>query len=156
MTQNTVQSSYSRYQSAGVAGAFADMSGWDADSLICESASIGFGLAVSAGTADNGAVLGGATFRGISVRDITVVHSTADRYEQHDNMAAAVRGDIWVLTATAVVNRKQAYYNSSTGEIGGSGISNAVAIAGAVFLDTAGSGAMARVRLSNTVGDITT
>ena len=156
MTQNTLQSSYGRYMSAGVEGAFADMSGWDADTGICESASITFGKAVSRGSADNGVTLGGATFVGISVRDITVMHDTADRYEEGDNVAVAVRGDIWVKAKTAVVNQKQAYYNSTTGEIGASSISNAVAIAGAIFLDTADADGFSRVRLSNAVGDITT
>lgn len=156
MTQNTVQSAYNRYGSAGVAGAFADMSGWDADSRILESASAGFGLAVSQGEADAGAILGGATFVGITVRDITLVHATADRYEEGDTMAVAARGDIWVKVANAVTVGLQAYYNSSTGAIGKTGISNGVAIAGAKFLDSVDADGYARVRLASAIGDLTT
>lgn len=156
MVQNTLQSSYGRYQSAAQAGMPADMHGWDADSGICESASIGFGLAVSRGVADNGVILGGPTFKGIAVRDVTISHDTPDRYEEPDTVTVMNRGDIWVQVASAVVNDKQAYYNSSTGELGASGISNAVAIAGAIFLDTADEDGFSRVRLSNGIGDITT
>lgn len=156
MVQNTVQSTYPRYGSAGAAGAVASMHGWDADTRILESAAAGFGLAVSQGAADNGAVLGGITFCGITVRDITLVHDTPDQYEEGDNMGVLVKGDIWVVAGTDVSVKHQAYYNSSTGAIGGSGISNAVAIAGAEFLDTVTSGGFVRVRLSNAVGDLTT
>lgn len=157
MTQNTVQSAYSRYTAAaGAAGAFATMSGWDADSRILESASAGFGLAVSQGVEDNAAILGGPTFVGITIRDVTLVHDTPDRYEEGDTVGVAVRGDIWVVAAGAVEVGLQAYYNSSTGAVGGSGISNAVAIAGAKFLDTGAEGDLVRVRLSNAIGDLTT
>lgn len=156
MVQNTVQSTYNRYATAGVAGAVADMSSWDADSRILESASAGFGLAVSQGVNDNGAILGGPTFCGITVRDITLVHDTPDQYEESDTMGVLVRGDIWVKVATDVVAARQAYYNSATGQIGASGITNAVAISEARFLDTATNGGFARVRLTNASGDLTT
>lgn len=152
MVQNTLQSTYGRYMAPGAAGMEADMHGWDNDTGICESASIGFGLAVSRGVADNGVVLGGATFKGISVRDITISHDTPDRYEQYDNVAVKNRGDIWVLVGSDVVNDKQAFYDTTTGVISSSG----TAIAGAIFLDTQLSGGFSRVRLSNGIGDITT
>lgn len=156
MVQNTLQSSYGRYMSAGVVGAIADMTTYDGDSRICETeAGIGFGLACSQGAEDNGAVLGGSLFVGISVRDITLVHDTADEYAEGDNMATAFRGDIWVQTKTTVVPRQKVYYNSSTGEIGDSGISNAVEIVGAHFLDTGAIDDIVRVRLIG-AGDLTT
>jgi hypothetical protein len=111
---------------------------------------------VSRGVADNGVVLGGPTFKGIAIRDITISHDTPDQYEEGDNVGVLNRGDMYVLAATDVENDKQAYYNSSTGEIGASGISNAVAIAGAIFRKTASSGGFTIVRLSNGIGDITT
>jgi len=70
-------------------------------------------------------------------------------------MAVAVRGDIWVAAKGAVVAAHQAYYNSTTGEIGPSTISNAVAIAGATFLDSGADTDKVRVRLSNAAGDLT-
>lgn len=157
MVQNTIQSAYNQYGGViGAAGVPSDMHGWDADSRILESAAAGFGLAVSQGEADDGAVLGGATFCGITVADKTLDHDTPDQYEEGDTMAVLNRGDIWVTAATAVVAGRQAYYNSVTGEIGASDVDNAVAIAGAKFLDTADADAVARVRLSNAVGDLTT
>lgn len=156
MTQNTVQGSYPTRPPIAQAGMPADMSSGDADTRICESAAIGFGLGVSQGVADNGAILGGSNFKGITIRDVTLVHATADRYETGDNMAVAVRGDLWVQVANAVTPGLQAYYSSVTGAIGKSGVSNGVAIAGAVFLDTAAEDGFSRVRLSSSIGDITT
>lgn len=155
MVQNTVQSSYGTRPPVAFAGMPADMHGWDADTGIAEG-NIGFGLAASRGSADNGLLVGGATFKGITYRDITLVHTTADRYETGDNVGLMNRGDIWVAVATDVVNDKQVFYNSSTGALGASTISNAVAIAGAIFLDTVASGGFSRVRLSNGIGDTTT
>lgn len=149
---NVVQSTYSRYLTEGVAGAAATMHGWDVDSRICESASIGFGLACSQGSADNGAVLGGALFAGISVRDITVVHTTADRYEEGDNMALMTRGDIWVTVGADVVKGNQGHYDSTTGVISDSG---GVTIAGSRFMTTASSGGKAILRLGEASMDLT-
>lgn len=73
------------------------------------AAGIGFGLAVSAGTlSDKGAILGGAAFIGISVRDITQVPGVpydpladvgpaADIYPQYANISVMTRGHIWVV-----------------------------------------------------------
>jgi hypothetical protein len=149
---NVVQSSYTRYQPEGVAGAAATMHGWDADSRICESAAIGFGLAVSQGSADNGAVLGGALFVGVSVRDITLVHTTADRYELYDNMAVMTRGDVWVTVGADVVKGNQAHYNTSTGVISDSG---GTAITASRFMTSASSGGLAILRLGEPTMDLT-
>lgn len=155
MTQNTVQSSYGRYLSAGVAGEIADGTPSFSDSRICEtSAGIGFGLAVSQGTGDNGAILGGGLFVGISVRDITLVNSVGDEIQQYDNMGVLINGDIWVQTKTVCVPRQKVYYNSSTGQIGKSTISNAVEIVGATFLDTGAADDIVRIRLTG-AGDLT-
>jgi hypothetical protein len=153
---NNLQSSYSRYATDGAAGAPATMTGWDADARNLESASCPFGYAVSQGVADTGAIKAGPTFCGIAIRDVAIEHDTPDQFEQYDEMAVMVRGDIWVTVGTNVVAGRQAYYNSSSGQLGASGISNAVAIAGAKWLDTVTSGGLARVRLSNAVGDLTT
>jgi hypothetical protein len=154
MTQNTVQSTYNRYAPIAQAGMPADMSSGDADTLVCESAAIGFGLAVSHGSADNGGILGGTNFRGVAIRDVTLVHDTADQYETGDNMGVAVRGDIWIKVVNAVTPGLQAYYNTSTGRIGKTGAGTA--IAGAVFLDSADAEGFSRLRLSSAIGDITT
>ena len=146
-----VQSSYGRRMPIGANGMAADMQGWDADTKQCESASIGFGLAVSRGTKDNSVVLGGACFAGISVRDVTLVHTTADRYEQKDNMAVATAGDWWVIVAANVLAGRAVSYNTTTGQLGSAG----TAIAGASWVTSASTGGLAIVRLNNTL-DLTT
>lgn len=111
-----VQSTYGGNISPAVAGMWANMTNWDADTRIAEG-NIGFGLACGQGTADRGAVLGGALalFVGVSVKDITLVHDTADRYETNDNMAVGNEGDIWVQTSVAVTPADPVHYSSTTG-----------------------------------------
>jgi len=147
-----LQSTYGRRMPIGANGTAATTHGWDADTKQCQSASIGFGLAVSRGTTDFGVTLGGANFQGISVRDITLVHTTADRYELKDNMAVATAGDWWITVSGAVVAGKGASYNTTTGAIGPTG---GTAIAGAIWMTSASSGGLAILRLNNTL-DITT
>lgn len=151
MTGNIVQSTYGRYMSAGANGAAATMHGWDADTKQAE-ATITFGKACSKGSADDGAVLGGSNFIGVSMRDITLVHTTADRYESGDNMAVMNRGDIWVTVGGNVTPGQQAHYNTSTGVISAAG---GTAIAGAKFMTTALSGALAILRLGTASEDLT-
>lgn len=153
MTQNTVQSSYTRYNTQlGAPGSFADMSGWDVDSYMAEG-TIPFGLAVSKGAADDGVLKAGTLFIGISVRDITIVHTTADEYETGDVVAVASKGDIWVRAKENVVARTAVKYDTSTGELGKAA---GTAIAGAVWLTTTLAGAMGIVRLAQSQGDLTT
>jgi hypothetical protein len=89
----------------------ADMTKSDVQTRLCETtAGIGFGLAVSYGTqSDEGAILGGTNFLGISVRDITLnrvpidplsltlsENNPVDTYLQRMNMGVMTRGHIWV------------------------------------------------------------
>lgn len=145
-----VQSTYGRRMPIGANGTAADTHGWDADTKQCESATIGFGLVVSRGTKDNSVVLGGANFQGISVRDITLVHTTPDLYYAKDNMAVATAGDWWVIVAANVVAGRAVSYNTTTGQLGSAG----TAIAGAIWMTSASTGGLAIVRLNNTL-DIT-
>src|SRR3982751_4507359 len=101
-----IQTTYSQTIRPGLPGMPATTHGYNADTRIVETAAgIGFGLAVSQGTADKGAVLGGAAPVGVSIRDVTLVHSAAadlDKYVDNENMSVMVDGDIWVLTDGAV------------------------------------------------------
>ena len=153
MTGNVLQSSYDRYLNEGVVGARASMHGWDSDTRICESTAIGFGLVASQGSDDRGATLGGSAFVGISVRDITLVHTTPDQYEEGDNMSVMTEGDIWVEVATAVNAGDQAYYNTSTGEIGAEA---GTAIEGSRFMTSADADGLAVLRLDGTMSSDTT
>lgn len=151
----SVQTSYTRYHSAGAAGAPADGSTWDGDtwSLIEDGDPIPFGYAVSKDpSGDDICVLGGDLFVGISVRDVTLVHTTPDQYEETDEVGVMVRGDIWVLVEDAVEARQEVKYNTTTGQLGHDG---GTVIAGAHFRTSAGAGELAIVRLTGG-GDVTT
>lgn len=148
---NVVQSTYNRYAPDGANGAAASMHGWDADSKQAE-ATIGFGLAVSKGEADDGVVKGGALFVGVAMRDITLVHTTPDQYEDGDNMAVMTRGDIWITVEDAVVAQTAVTYNASTGQLGSSG---GTAISGALWKTSADAGGLAICRLGG-AEDLTT
>jgi hypothetical protein len=148
-----VQSTYGRTMTAGAAGAAASTHDWSADSRICESASIPFGYAVSKGSAANGVIKAGTLFTGIAVRDVTLVHTTADRYELYDNVAVATKGDFWVAVEDAVVAQTQAKYNVTTGQLGDSA---GTAIVGAYWLTSADAGGLAILRLATGAVDVTT
>lgn len=146
-----LQSSYSARMPVAVAGMIADMTNCDVDSRICEtSAGIGFGLAVGRGSADMGCVIGAAAatdFLGISVRDVTLVGSTADKYSQYDTMAVMFRGDIWCAPGAAVVDGADVTFVASTGVLSSAGTSGSqFAISGARWMDSSDS--LSRVRLS--------
>lgn len=89
---------------------------------ICETASPGipFGRAVAQGTlSDQGIILGGAaaTFKGISVRDITLRGDGAvvDAYLPPNSMGVLEEGDIWVEPSVAVAANDPVYFEPTTG-----------------------------------------
>jgi hypothetical protein len=113
--------------------------------LASPKAGLPFGRLVSQGTlhGDRAACLGvlsGRPIIGVTASDHTlpvVSGVTADRYEDGDNMAVAVRGDWWVIAADTVAAGDPVYYNTSTGELGASGITNAAQLVGAQWLTSA-------------------
>ena len=135
-----VQSTYSDEISEAVAGMAVNMTNWDVDTRICESAAIGFGLACAQGTNDKGALLGGALadFVGVSVRDITLVHDTPDQYEEADNLGVANEGDWWVQTSVATSPTDPVHYDATTGIFAISGGSGP--IVGARWMKSRGAG----------------
>ena len=121
-----VQAAYGDRLEPAVAGMIANMTTDNRSTRNCESAAIGFGLAVGQGTEDRGCVLGGtlATFVGVSIRDITLIHETADQYEEGDNVGVFTQGEIWVQTTVATSPTDVVHYDATTGEFaisGGSG-----------------------------------
>jgi hypothetical protein len=141
-----VQTTYSKYQRAGQVGMPASTTSWDADTYIADDpagAGIGFGLAVSRGTASERACtlgqLSGGDFIGITMADNTLANLSAsftDKYADTENVGVLVRGDIFVVPATNVTAGGSVYYNSSTGQLGDSGISNAVQITNARWMSS--------------------
>lgn len=132
-----VQSNYRPQIAPAVAGMIADEASWDATTRICETAAgIGFGLAVSVGTlSDKGAVLGGTSFIGITIRDITLDripidpdaatdYATADTYPKLANMGVLTRGTIWVVAMADVKSGDPVYYSSADGTFSNSNTGN--------------------------------
>jgi len=146
MVQNTLQSSYPRYQPIAQAGMPASEHGWDADSKILESASAGWGLACSRGTdKDNGAIIGGADFVGVTMIDRNVPASNEDKFVQYDLMGLMVRGDIWVKVTAAVTPDTAVKFSATTGEFGDTG---GTALSGAKYQTSGGVGDLVRLRIA--------
>ncbi len=165
LTPGAVQTTYNQYLTAAQNGMPATMTGWDADTRIAEDLSspkvgIGFGLAVSQGTlhGDRSAVLGnasGALFVGITMADPTLPNidtTFTDKYQDTDNMAVLVRGDIWVVVENNVAPGDEVYYNTTTGQLGATSGGH-TAIPSARWMTTATTGNLAVVRLGQSAGN---
>lgn len=154
LTPGPVQSTYIRYLLPAENGMLASSVNWAADTKICETvAGIGFGLAVSQGSADRGAILGGTAFVGITRKDITLPNVSTpgpDIYQRYDNMGVLTMGDLWVVAEGAVVAGEAVYYNTTTGALGHSG---GTKIEDARWMTSAAGGALAVVRLGNIAGN---
>jgi len=151
-----VQSTYSENIRPAVAGMVANMTNWDADTRLVETAGgIPFGVAVGQGAAPKGAVLSAAAatgFVGISIRDITLQSNPVDRYELTDNIAVLTEGDIWVLTGGAVTAGTDASFDSTTGVLSSAAASGTqFVIAGARWMTTTAGAALAVLRLSGSL-----
>lgn len=149
----TTQTTYSETTRSALPGQVANMTNYDADTRVCETAAgIGFGVAVSQGTAANGALIGGASaavFAGISVRDVTLPPSNSDVYAEGDNMAVMTEGDIWVTTGGDVTVGGDVTFNSTTGVLSSAAASGTqFAISGARWMTAASSGSIAVLRMS--------
>jgi hypothetical protein len=146
LTPPPVQTTYTQYINVGQNGMIASATGWDIDTRIAEAVTTGatgipFGIVVTQSLlTDRGAVIGalsGGVPVGITAADPTlpnVVPGFTDLYNEGDNMAVLVRGDIWVITGDNVTAGSEVYFNSVTGQLGASGISNATALLGARWM----------------------
>jgi len=159
-----VQTTYTQYLTAAQNGMPATTSGWDVDTKICEDTSglgIGFGLAVSQGTlhGDRSACLGtfsGGNFIGITRADPTLPNITSgftDKYQDGDNMAVHVRGDIWVVAHEAVAAGDAVYFNATTGLLGNANLTTGTIVEDARWMTSAAAGSLAVVRLGNSAGN---
>lgn len=147
-----LQTTYSTTMRPGLPGMVQNMIPYDADTRICETAAgIGFGLAVSQGAADDGAVLGGASaavFVGVSMRDITLEGAQGDSYALGQNMGVMTKGDIWVTVSGAVTAGGDVTFNGTTGALGSAAVgAGQFAIAGARWMTGAADGGLAVLRL---------
>lgn len=119
--------------------------------LTCETAAgLAFGVGVSQGAADRGAVIGGQSelFRGITVRDVTLENAQLDKYAQYQGMAVLTRGFIWVAPSAVVAPGGPVYMVPGTGVFTSVSGGNEL-IQGAAWRSTAaGTGDLALLELS--------
>lgn len=149
----TVQTTYSESMAAAKAGMPANAIPFDADSRICETAAgIAFGVAVGAGSADNGCVVGkgsGKGFVGVTIRDVTLDPADEDTYQQYAAVGVMTKGDIWVTTGGNVVDGGIVTFNNTTGVLSATAADGSnTLVTGARWMTTASSGELARLRLT--------
>ena len=142
MTINDVQGGYPTDQAAGYAGMPASANARDGFSYQVEAGAMGFGLAVTQGTQDRSAVVGGTgAFLGVSIANKA---GTVDEYAVGSTASVLNKGVIFVAAVNAVTPADTVTFDAS----GGLGKGLAIAAPQARFLDTAAAGALVRVHLS--------
>lgn len=94
----TVQSTYSETFRKGFPGMVANSEVENSISRVLQTGNLIFGVPVIKGNLDNNCVIAVTTglFLGISIRDVTLLHATPDRYEAPDNVGILNEGVIWV------------------------------------------------------------
>ena len=120
-----VQTSYAERHGVATPGLIADQVPNTRISRTMESASAGFGLAVSKGTADRGCVLGGtlAGFLGVTVKDITLIPTTTsnqDLFLRYQDTNILSDGQVWVSPETSVADGDVVFFDATTGRFGAS------------------------------------
>jgi hypothetical protein len=125
-----LQSSYRPEIQVGLPGMIYDLGSKEIVSRVVEtSTGIPFGVAVSWGAnSDRGAVIGGSSFLGISLRDIALpmahidpyattdfAASELDSFPQYANMPVMTRGRIWVRAGATVTRNNGVYFDATTG-----------------------------------------
>lgn len=148
-----VQSTYIRYLLPAQNGMLASAVNWAADTKTVETAAgIGFGLAVSQGVADQGVIIGGAAFVGVTMHDITLPRSetlTIDTYARYDNAAILTMGDLWVNCYASVTPATSVVFEAATGKLGIAGTSITHARWMTTAVGSAGTPVLAVLRLGD-------
>lgn len=159
-----IQTTYPDTQPVAVAGAQATMLRGDLISRTVEDAAIGFGKAVTQGTADKGCTAfgsGDTTFLGITVLDrsasgLTVTDGqvtarTNDAFgvgESARISAVGGGGDVWVVCASGCSAGDSVFVRPSNGDFQDSNANSAVQIPGARWDTSASAAGLAVVRLA--------
>lgn len=154
-----VQSTYVRYLVPGQNGMLADEVNFAADTRIVETAAgIGFGLGVSQGVADDGCIIGGAAFVGITRADPTIARADLapaaqlgiDTYFKGDNAGVLTMGDIWVLAYASVSPATASVtFSATTGQFGLAGTAVTHARWMTTAVGSAGTPVLAVLRLGD-------
>jgi hypothetical protein len=145
------QTSYTQYHRRWPGAGFeSQMQGYSNITRLVETvAGIPFGRAVSQGTGDKQAILGGTKFLGVSVmdqlRDPSLIGNTVpfDYYEYRANMAVKTRGPIVVVNNSggAVAPEDPVYWDAATGRF--ANIEGAVSVGAPAFSGT-GNGVLTK------------
>ena len=156
LTSAPVQTEYNRYQLPAQNGMLASAINFSADTRIVEVVSGGltsipFGRAVSQGTNDQGCVIGGSAFVGLTRADPTIARSESlpiDEYPENDNAGILVTGDLWVICWDDV-NAGESIHYDAEGKLSASG---GTAIDSSRWMTLAVTGGLAVARLGNIAG----
>jgi hypothetical protein len=145
-----VQSSYSLTIGAARAGMVAsEETLTNIISKIVDSAgAIGFGkLVVQSSEGDDKIKIptAGGTFRGITVRDVTLRPDDNDAYAVNENAGVVTKGVVWVLPGATVAAGDPVYF-TATGALTNASSGNTL-IAGALWESAGSTTALAKLRL---------
>ena len=121
------------------------------DSFHAEGSSIGFGVAVSRGTLDTQAVLGGANTSdiiGVTLRTHAVENDIAGipTYDKNRLMSVLKKGRMYLRISDGSVNGAQVYVVPATGEIVSTAADN-VALDRAEFVRTTAAGGITEIEI---------
>lgn len=147
----TTQDTFSQYASIGFHGQQnTDFPSW-ISSYHAEDEDIGFGVAVSFGTADKQAALGGATsgvLLGVTVRTQAVENTATGESEYAENRSLSVmeKGRMFVTVSDGADAGNAVYVVPTTGELVSTATDN-VALTGARFLRTAAAGGISEIEI---------
>ncbi len=116
-----------------------------------EGGAIPFGVAVSFGTADNQAVVGGATsgvLIGVTLRTHAVENNAGDlpEYRQNQSMSVMEKGRMYVVVADGATRGDPVYVVPATGALVSTATDN-VALTGARFLRSAAAGEVSEIEI---------
>lgn len=142
-----LQTTYGGTLAPGYEGMPANMEVRNTISRIIETgAGIGFGKPAFQGAADQGVVISGAIFRGVTEVDHNVRPTAAqtDGYAQGDTVSIMTKGVIWVVVTGAVTPGAPAYVTPA-GSFSATSTSNTAIPA--MFDSTAANGGLAKLRL---------
>lgn len=139
MPTNNYQTSYTAAPESAYAGQVLSSDFENIFSRQIETAAVGFGLAVGAGTADGSAKLGGTGFEGITTADKTQV--TGD-YQVGVTAGVLNKGYVWVTASVALAPGDMLYFVPATGVITNVSTGN-TAIPNSKVLNSAAANGMA-------------
>ena len=129
---------------------------YNSEDAFCEDTSIGFGIVVSRGTADDEVTKGGdGTSLGVTVKVNKETESdlTTVQYNQYEAVTYLISGNIWVTLNNAGNAGDNLYYNDTTGAIyaGTASTGQTQFPTGCKLLTDTASGAVGKIRITNMV-----